>query len=78
MRELKANIIERWFLKRIIRKNVMQGSHYDRILSLYNLIISACREEFTEDNKPTLDGFLSEIHQSALERDNYNKYKTGL
>ena len=61
------NTIERWFLKRIIRREVFQGAtHRRRIFNLYAMLVDAARDEFTEDNKQTLDNFLKEIHQDAL------------
>jgi len=63
------NTVELWLVKRIIKREVIQGFDHDRrIFRLYLMIIDACRDEFSEDNKPTLDGFLEEIHQDALAR----------
>ena len=59
---------EMWFLKRVIRKQVIQSEHHDRrITNLYTMIVDAARKEFYEDNKPTLDDFLKELHQKALD-----------
>lgn len=59
--------LELWFMKRIIRRQVLQGNHRRRIFNMYAIIIDAARDEFTEDNKPTLDEFLKGIHQDALD-----------
>jgi hypothetical protein len=58
---------ELWFIKRVIRRQVIQGNHRRRIFNLYAIIVDAARGEFTEDNKPTLDSFLKKIHQEALD-----------
>lgn len=60
------NKLELHFIKKILKKTVVQGAHRDRIIAFYRLLIEAARAEFTEDNKPTLDGFLEECHQEAL------------
>ena len=59
--------LELWFIKRIIKRQVLQGAHRRRIFNLYAMIVDAARDEFKEDNKPTLDSFLKEIHQEALD-----------
>ena len=60
--------VERYIMRRIIRRLVIQGAHRSRILSLYVMIVEATRDEFTEDNKPTLDAFLLGLHQEALRK----------
>lgn len=55
------NIFERWFLTRIIKREVRQGyDHAQRIEGLYRLIYDAAKAEFYEDNAPTLTAFLVE------------------
>ena len=62
------NKVEQWFLKRVIKREVTQGFHHaQNITNLYSMIINAARNEFTEDNKPTLDAFLQDRHQRALD-----------
>jgi len=61
------NRFELWILKGIIRKTVRQGDHYGRITAFYKLVADAARQEFTEDNKPTLDQLLKECHSEALD-----------
>lgn len=59
--------LELWFMLRIIKREVIQGGHRRKIFNLYAMIVDAARQEFTEDNKASLDGFLKEIHQEALD-----------
>lgn len=57
---------ERWFLKRLLRREVWQGPGHDqRIAGLYGLIREACEKEFFEDNAPTLSAFLAECFEQA-------------
>ena len=52
---------EKWFIKRVIRKEVKQSDiHALNIRNLYSMIREACENEFTEDNDPTLNSFLKE------------------
>ncbi len=39
----------------------------DRIIKYYSILIDAVRKQFSEDNKPSLDSFLTECHENALE-----------
>ncbi len=57
-----------WLLKKIVKQVVIQGYHKRRIIEFYGILVDAARNEFTEDNKPTLDCFLKECHQEALTR----------
>ena len=58
---------EKWFIKRVIEREVMQGYDHDKkITNLYRMINHACRTEFCEDNKPTLDSFLTEQFEKSL------------
>lgn len=62
------NNVEAWFIKRIINREVVQGfDHRRKIFNLYAMIVDSARDQFTEDNKPTLDGFLKDLHQEALD-----------
>lgn len=59
---------QRWMLKRIARDLVRQGPmHSERITEYYRIMAAAAREEFTEDNRPTLSAFLRECHEDAME-----------
>ena len=60
------NRFERWFLKRIIARQVVQGDHFKRIEDLYSMIAVACREEFYEDNNVTVGEFCNERFQKSL------------
>ncbi len=60
------NAFEKWFVKRTIAKEVIQGpDHARNIEALYAMIREACEEEFTEDNAPTMDAFLLERFEAA-------------
>jgi hypothetical protein len=59
---------QKWLLGIIAKKAVVQGDHKRRIIEFYGVLIDAAREEFSEYNKPTLDDFLQECHQKALDR----------
>jgi hypothetical protein len=62
------NKLDRWLLKRICKKLVIQGSeHKSRIAQYYKIMADAARQEFTEDNEPTLKHFLTECYEGALE-----------
>ena len=57
---------ERWYLKRIIAREVIQGpDHAENIKNLYSMIRNACDKEFYEDNDPTLDFFLLELFDAT-------------
>lgn len=58
---------ECWILNKIMKKVVAQGDHEKKIVAFYSLFIIAAREEFSEDNKATLDSFLEECHSESLE-----------
>ena len=58
---------ERWFIKRVFEREVIQDYDHDkRIIGLFRMIQNACRNEFTEDNKPALDCFLKEQFEKSL------------
>ena len=53
-------------LKGIFKKAVIQGHDHTRnIERIYKLLREAAEEEFTEDNAPTLDGFLLECFEKS-------------
>jgi len=56
----------KWFLFWIAKRVVVQGNHKFRITEYYRILIQAARNEFTEDNKVTLNEFLTECHTQAL------------
>ncbi len=58
---------ERWLLKSLTRRLVVQGpAHQDNITDYYRIMNDAARREFNEDNKPTLDDFLMECQEQSL------------
>jgi hypothetical protein len=69
------NYIDRRRLKKIAAKAVIQGDHKYKVIKFYEVLIREARAEFTEDNKITLDDFLRECHEEALnvQRISYEK-----
>ncbi len=56
-----------FILKWIAKKIVIQSyDHKYNIIDYYRVLNDAARDEFREDNKPTLDDFLSECHKISL------------
>jgi len=52
---------ERWFIRRVFARDFVQGhDHARNIERVYGLVREVCEDEFTEDNAPTIDAFLSE------------------
>lgn len=59
---------ERWMLKRIARRLVIQSHEHRRnIVEYYKIMHLAAAEEFYEDNQPTLDSFLDECYEEGRE-----------
>lgn len=46
----------------------------DRIIALYRMVYEAAKEQFNEDNKPTLDSFLLECFEASLRPIGISKY----
>lgn len=62
------NWFEKWFLRRIIRKQVRQGyTHDKRITELYCEIHDAAKREFYEDNVYTRNAYLREWFEASLD-----------
>lgn len=62
------NILERWFIQRIIQREVRQGyDHPQRITEMYRMIRKASEREFYEDNSVTLKHFLTERFNYSFE-----------
>ncbi len=63
----KRNItkFEKWLLNYLCRKIVTQGNHENRIIEYYSIMKKAAKEEFTEDNKPTFDAFMTDCFNEA-------------
>jgi hypothetical protein len=67
------NTFERWYMKRIIKKEIVQGKwHFARTEAMMTMIIDAWRTEFNEDNLPTTKAILHECLESAIEKANEN------
>ena len=53
----------------IARRAVIQGRHHqENIVEMMRIICEAARNEFTEDNEPTIRSFLDECFQEAVEQ----------
>lgn len=52
---------QKWMLRGILRKVVRQDGYQEqKITQLYAQIREAVEQEYYEDNKPTIDSFLTE------------------
>lgn len=61
------NWFEKWFLKRVFKKQVQQGVfHHSNIMELYSMIGEAAKTEFREDNNATLKYFLTDCFNKAF------------
>ncbi len=72
------NSFERWFIKRVIAKEVRQGHHDARVEGLYGLIREAATAEFTEDNAATIDAYLSDRFRAKRITDKPSAHSFGL
>lgn len=64
----KISTIQVMLLTWITKKIVVQSyQHKSNIIQYYKILIDSARDWFAEDNKPTLDAFLFECHQKALD-----------
>jgi hypothetical protein len=62
-------VFERWFLRRIIKKQVRQDyDHNEKITDLYREIRIACENEFYEDNLVTMNTNLTEWFEASLRK----------
>ncbi len=69
------NSLYRYLLKYICKKLVVQGfDHKQNIIEYYRIMQEAAENEFTEDNKPTLDGFLTDCHKEANNEILFQRY----
>ncbi len=60
------NLLFKIVLKYICKRIVVQGfNHKAYITEYYQIMQAAAENEFTEDNKPTLDGFLDDCFLQA-------------
>ena len=61
---------ERWFLRKLLRKQVTQGyTHDKRITELYREIHDAAKREFYEDNVFTRNAYLREWFEASLDKE---------
>ena len=61
------NIIERWILARMLKRDVRQGfDHANNIKGIFGMVRDACENEFTEDNQATLDANLRYWFEECL------------
>ena len=70
------NTFEKWFMIRIIRREVRQDSNHDKKhIALYQMIRDAHRSEFVEDNAFTADDCLREWFEATQFQNKYRKPK---
>lgn len=62
------NAFERWLVKRVVAKAVVQGDHVRNVEQLFTIIDDAVENEFTEDNRPTIEAFLRERLEAVMGR----------
>ncbi len=62
------NKLELWFMKRIARNAVRQGDQYRKVEEVFGVMLDACWEEYTEDNKPTIEAFLRDRLEEAFRK----------
>lgn len=55
----------RWITQKIV---IQSHQHKSNIIAYYQVLTDAARLEFREDNKVTLDGFLTECHKESLDK----------
>jgi len=61
------NRFEKWLLRGLCNRLVTQGPyHRENIIEYYRTMSEAAKKEFYEDNKVTIDGFLTECHDVSL------------
>ena len=59
----KITLLQKTKLIKIAQSIVRQGPHHrENIVTFYRILRDEARLEFTEDNKPTLDSFLTECY----------------
>lgn len=72
------NRFEKWLLRRLCNRLVIQGPrHKEFITDYYRVMAEEAMVEFREDNKYTLQDFLSECHKNSFEdawSDNYARF----
>jgi len=64
------NRLDRWMFKRLVRKSVRVGAnHSNRIIDMYYTIRCECHREFTEENVPSMNFYLTELFNLSKEKD---------
>lgn len=64
------NRFERWIFRRLVRKAVRVGAdHSNRIIDMYCTIRGECLNEFTEENVPSMNFYLTELFNLSKEKD---------
>lgn len=57
---------DEWLFRRIVRKQVIQDyDHEKKIQEMYQIIREEVRNEFTEDNEPTISDLLSGLFENT-------------
>lgn len=68
--------LQKYILKKIAEKIVIQGHHHkENMIEYYRILTEAARVEFTEDNKITLDIFLEECFAESLKENRCRGHK---
>lgn len=60
-------MVLRWITKRIV---IQSQSHKTNIIEYFRILNQAAQDQFCEDNKITLDSFLQECFDTALDKHN--------
>jgi len=64
--EYRMTWLQRWLLKRIAKRLVIQShAHQENIIEYFKIIWVEAHLQFTEDNYPTLDSFMEECYKEA-------------
>lgn len=59
------NKFERWLFKRLLRKQLVQGNHINKLRQIHVDIRDIWKETFYEDNAPTIDWTLREVFEGT-------------
>lgn len=60
------NKFEKWLLRRLLKKIMIQGDQTTKVVSLFTEIRKAAENEFSEDNDVTLRSWLLECFNHAV------------
>ncbi len=65
--EYKITTLQKRILTYIVKQIIRQSTqHENNIVEFYSIMTREARKQFNEDNKPTLDGFLTDCFQESL------------